>query len=108
MLVGQPPFDTEGARPTLKKVIIGEYELPSHLSEEAKNLIQVFTYLYVSYSHYPIGYLARVCGDSQSIGESRLPCKVKLKSDPSWLCIIVMYCNISSGTVNIEILVTSQ
>lgn len=41
MLVGRPPFDTEGAKPTLKKVIIGEYEMPGHLSPQATNLIQV-------------------------------------------------------------------
>ncbi|KAF6040930.1 PLK4 [Bugula neritina] len=40
LLVGKPPFDTEGAHPTLKKVVIGEYELPSHVSENAQNLIQ--------------------------------------------------------------------
>lgn len=45
LLVGKPPFDTEGAHPTLKKVVIGEYELPSHVSENAQNLIQVITYL---------------------------------------------------------------
>ena len=41
MLVGRPPFDTEGAHPTLKKVIAGEYEIPSFISDNARNLIQV-------------------------------------------------------------------
>ena len=41
MLVGRPPFDTEGAHPTLKKVIAGEYEIPSYISDNAGNLIQV-------------------------------------------------------------------
>lgn len=41
MLVGKPPFDTEGAHPTLKRIIIGEYAIPTHISENARNLIQV-------------------------------------------------------------------
>ena len=41
MLVGKPPFDTEGAHPTLQRVIAGDYELPSHISDTASNLIQV-------------------------------------------------------------------
>ncbi|XP_067945471.1 serine/threonine-protein kinase PLK4-like, partial [Watersipora subatra] len=40
MLVGQPPFDAEGAQPTLNRVIAGEYDLPSHVSECASHLIQ--------------------------------------------------------------------
>lgn len=41
MLTGRPPFDTEGAHPTLKKVIVGQYEIPSYISDNARNLIQV-------------------------------------------------------------------
>jgi len=41
LLVGKPPFDTEAIKSTLNKVIIGEYEIPTNLSIEAQDLIQV-------------------------------------------------------------------
>ncbi|XP_064608890.1 serine/threonine-protein kinase PLK4-like [Liolophura sinensis] len=39
-LVGKPPFDTDAVKSTLNRVISAEYELPDHLSPEAKDLIQ--------------------------------------------------------------------
>lgn len=39
-LVGKPPFDTEAVKSTLNRVIHADFDLPSHLSEDAKNLIQ--------------------------------------------------------------------
>ncbi|XP_061163972.1 serine/threonine-protein kinase PLK4-like [Saccostrea echinata] len=39
-LVGKPPFDTEAVKSTLNRVIHAEFDLPSHLSEDAKNLIK--------------------------------------------------------------------
>ena len=40
MLVGRPPFDTQGVKNTLNRVISAEYELPDHLSDAAKDLIK--------------------------------------------------------------------
>ena len=40
MMVGQPPFDTQGVRNTLKKVIQADFDLPESLSTEAKHLVQ--------------------------------------------------------------------
>jgi polo-like kinase 4 len=40
MLVGTPPFDTNAVRSTLDRVIQATYDLPSHLSPEARDLIQ--------------------------------------------------------------------
>ncbi|XP_023334757.1 serine/threonine-protein kinase PLK4 [Eurytemora carolleeae] len=39
LLVGTPPFDTSGVRSTLTKVVMADYQLPSHLSHEAADLI---------------------------------------------------------------------
>ncbi|CAF4647520.1 unnamed protein product, partial [Didymodactylos carnosus] len=39
LLVGQPPFDTENVLSTLSRVAKVEYELPTSLSVEAKDLI---------------------------------------------------------------------
>ncbi|XP_060073337.1 serine/threonine-protein kinase PLK4-like isoform X2 [Ylistrum balloti] len=39
-LVGRPPFDTEGVKTTLNRVILAEFHLPDHISNEAKDLIQ--------------------------------------------------------------------
>lgn len=39
LLVGKPPFDTQGVKSTLNKVVNANYELPAHLSAEAKDLI---------------------------------------------------------------------
>ncbi|XP_069130395.1 serine/threonine-protein kinase PLK4-like isoform X3 [Argopecten irradians] len=39
-LVGKPPFDTEGVKTTLNRVILAEFHLPDHISNEAKDLIQ--------------------------------------------------------------------
>ncbi|XP_022326348.2 serine/threonine-protein kinase PLK4-like isoform X4 [Crassostrea virginica] len=39
-LVGKPPFDTEAVKSTLNRVIHADFDLPSHLSEDAKNLIK--------------------------------------------------------------------
>ncbi|ELU12783.1 hypothetical protein CAPTEDRAFT_221177 [Capitella teleta] len=39
LVVGQPPFDTEGVKSTLNRVISADFELPDHLSKEAKHLI---------------------------------------------------------------------
>ncbi|TNN84182.1 Serine/threonine-protein kinase PLK4 [Liparis tanakae] len=38
-LVGYPPFDTDTVKHTLSKVVLGEYEMPSHVSREAQDLI---------------------------------------------------------------------
>lgn len=38
-LMGRPPFDTDTVKRTLSKVVLGEYEMPSHVSLEAQNLI---------------------------------------------------------------------
>lgn len=39
LLVGTPPFDTQAVRSTLTRVVMASYELPTHLSREAKDLI---------------------------------------------------------------------
>lgn len=39
LLVGSPPFDTPAIKSTLTKVVMSNYTLPSHLSPEAKDLI---------------------------------------------------------------------
>ncbi|KAM4542743.1 serine/threonine-protein kinase PLK4 [Odontesthes bonariensis] len=38
-LMGCPPFDTDTVKHTLSKVVLGDYEMPTHISLEAKNLI---------------------------------------------------------------------
>lgn len=38
-LTGKPPFDTEGIRNTLNKVVLAEFEMPKYLSNEAQDLI---------------------------------------------------------------------
>ena len=40
-LVGKPPFDTDAVKSTLNRVITAEYDLPDHLSDEAKDLIKL-------------------------------------------------------------------
>ena len=40
ILVGKPPFDTQGVRNTLNRVISAEFSLPDSLSKEARHLIQ--------------------------------------------------------------------
>jgi polo-like kinase 4 len=40
MLVGRPPFDTNGVKSTLTQVVIGNYTIPNHISADAKDLIQ--------------------------------------------------------------------
>ena len=39
-LVGRPPFDTDAVRSTLNRVITAAFDLPDHLSPEAKDLLQ--------------------------------------------------------------------
>ncbi|XP_051502754.1 serine/threonine-protein kinase PLK4 isoform X1 [Myxocyprinus asiaticus] len=39
-LTGRPPFDTDTVKHTLNKVVLGEYQMPTHISEEAQDLIQ--------------------------------------------------------------------
>lgn len=39
LLVGSPPFDTQGIKSTLTRVVMASYKLPSYLSPEAKDLI---------------------------------------------------------------------
>ncbi|CAG9769338.1 unnamed protein product [Ceutorhynchus assimilis] len=39
LLVGAPPFDTNGVKSTLTRVVMANYSLPKHLSPEAKDLI---------------------------------------------------------------------
>jgi polo-like kinase 4 len=38
-LVGRPPFDTDGVKSTLTRVCLADFELPSQLSAEARDLI---------------------------------------------------------------------
>lgn len=38
-LMGRPPFDTDTVKHTLSKVVLGEYEMPTHISLEAQDLI---------------------------------------------------------------------
>ncbi|XP_066995879.2 serine/threonine-protein kinase PLK4 [Anabrus simplex] len=40
ILVGHPPFDTDAVKSTLTRVVMAKYELPEHLSPEAKDLIK--------------------------------------------------------------------
>lgn len=39
LLVGKPPFDTNAVKSTLTRVVMADYQIPSHLSQNAKNLI---------------------------------------------------------------------
>lgn len=39
-MVGKPPFDTDAVRSTLNRVITAAFDLPDHLSQEAKDLLQ--------------------------------------------------------------------
>lgn len=39
LLVGRPPFDTQAVKSTLTRVVMAKYDLPAHLSMEAKDLI---------------------------------------------------------------------
>lgn len=39
-LTGRPPFDTDTVKRTLNKVVLGEYQMPMHISAEAQDLIQ--------------------------------------------------------------------
>ncbi|XP_055530528.1 serine/threonine-protein kinase PLK4 isoform X2 [Wyeomyia smithii] len=38
-LVGKPPFDTAGVKSTLTKVVMSNYNVPSYISQEARDLI---------------------------------------------------------------------
>lgn len=40
LLVGRPPFDTNGVKSTLTQVVIGNFTIPDHVSAEARDLIQ--------------------------------------------------------------------
>lgn len=40
LLVGHPPFDTNGVKSTLTQVVMGNYTIPDHISAEARDLIQ--------------------------------------------------------------------
>nr|CAG4643834.1 EOG090X03P9 [Lepidurus arcticus] len=40
MLVGKPPFDTDGVKATLTRVVMADFKLPDYLSPEAKDLIK--------------------------------------------------------------------
>ena len=39
LLVGKPPFETEAVKSTLTRVVMASYEIPSYLSDSAKDLI---------------------------------------------------------------------
>ncbi|XP_036778845.2 serine/threonine-protein kinase PLK4 [Manis pentadactyla] len=39
LLIGRPPFDTDTVKNTLNKVVLADYEMPTLLSREAKDLI---------------------------------------------------------------------
>uniref|UniRef100_A0AAX7UG31 Serine/threonine-protein kinase PLK4 n=1 Tax=Astatotilapia calliptera TaxID=8154 RepID=A0AAX7UG31_ASTCA len=38
-LMGRPPFDTDTVKHTLSKVVLGDYEMPTHVSLETQDLI---------------------------------------------------------------------
>ncbi|XP_058985747.1 serine/threonine-protein kinase PLK4-like [Musca domestica] len=40
LLVGQPPFDTDAVQATLNRVVMSDYQIPSHISFDAKDLIK--------------------------------------------------------------------
>lgn len=40
-LTGRPPFDTDTVKHTLSKVVLGEYQMPTYVSAEAQDLIQL-------------------------------------------------------------------
>lgn len=40
LLVGRPPFDTNGVKSTLTQVVIGNFSIPEYISAEARDLIQ--------------------------------------------------------------------
>lgn len=40
ILVGKPPFDTDAVKSTLTRVVMADYVMPSHLSDNAKDLIE--------------------------------------------------------------------
>lgn len=40
LLVGRPPFDTNGVKSTLTQVVMGNFTIPDHISAEARDLIQ--------------------------------------------------------------------
>ncbi|XP_029091166.1 serine/threonine-protein kinase PLK4 [Monodon monoceros] len=39
LIIGRPPFDTDTIKNTLNKVVLADYEMPTFLSREAKDLI---------------------------------------------------------------------
>lgn len=39
LLVGKPPFDTDAVKSTLTRVVMADYAMPVHLSDNAKDLI---------------------------------------------------------------------
>lgn len=39
LLVGKPPFETDAIKSTLTRVVMADYEMPLHLSENARDLI---------------------------------------------------------------------
>ncbi|XP_033191756.2 polo like kinase SAK isoform X2 [Bombus vancouverensis nearcticus] len=39
LLVGKPPFDTDAVKSTLTRVVMADYIMPAHLSDNAKDLI---------------------------------------------------------------------
>ncbi|KAI1887397.1 hypothetical protein AGOR_G00189880 [Albula goreensis] len=39
-LTGRPPFDTDTVKSTLNRVVLGEYEMPAHVSRQAQDLIR--------------------------------------------------------------------
>ncbi|XP_058177593.1 serine/threonine-protein kinase PLK4 [Anopheles ziemanni] len=39
LLVGKPPFDTNGVKSTLTKVVMSSYSMPAHISSNARDLI---------------------------------------------------------------------
>lgn len=39
LLVGRPPFDSDAVKGTLTRVVMADYVMPSHLSDNAKDLV---------------------------------------------------------------------
>ncbi|XP_044129465.1 serine/threonine-protein kinase PLK4 [Bufo gargarizans] len=78
-LVGRPPFDTDTVKNTLNKIVLADYELPSFMSREAKDLIfkllrknpadrlslsSVLDHLFMT------GYSSSTCDDTGAVEDS--------------------------------------
>ena len=48
MLTGKPPFEQGGVQETLRCIVIGEYDMPAHISELAKGFLNLLLNLVLS------------------------------------------------------------